>query len=293
MPTLLPRFAIEQPSSLPEASQMLAEYGDDGRAYAGGTELLLAMKQGVLAYDHLIDLKTVTGLDGIERQDSTLRIGALATHRQLQDSPTVRTALPVLAGLEGKVANPRVRSCGTIGGNLCFAEPHSDPATLLVCLDADVEIFGPGGVRKASIGEFLQGPFEVALDPAEILVAIDVPLQRLSEGAAYLKVQSAERPTLGIALTVDLDEDRQTVRATRVTIGSVSPIPYRASDVEDLLRGPVADVERRLDDAAEQLASGADLVDSLEADVAQQRRLIRSMLRRAFGEAVSNVGRAH
>jgi aerobic carbon-monoxide dehydrogenase medium subunit len=291
MATLLPRFAIEQPTSVAEASQMLGHFGDDGRAYAGGTELLLAMKQGVLSYGHLIDLKTVPGLGGIERRDSFLRIGALATHRELQDSVAVQTSLPVLADLESRIANPRVRSSGTIGGNLCFAEPHSDPATLLVCLDATVEVSGPAGERTVSVREFLRGPFEVALDPAEILIAIDVPLLRLSESAVYLKVQLNERPTLGLALLVDLDEGGRSVRSTRVTVGSVSPTPYRDQDAEAVLRGPVSDVERRLDDAAEALASGADLVDSLEGDAAHQRRLIRATLHRAFLQAVSRMDR--
>jgi len=291
MPRLIPRLAIEQPASVAEASQMLAHYGDEGRAYAGGTELLLAMKQGVLAYRHLIDLKTVEGLDGIERLGTSLRIGTLATHRELQDSLAVRTLLPVLAGLESKIANPRVRSCGTIGGNLCFAEPHSDPATLLVCLDAQVEISGGAGSRKTSVAQFLRGPFEVEMDSAEILTSIEVPLLRLSQGAAYRKVQATERPALGLAVLVDLDGDGRTIQGTRVTIGSVSPVPHRDPAVEDWLQGPVEEVQGRLDAAAERLADGAELMDSLEGDVAQQRRLIRTTLHRAFLDALSSRDR--
>src|SRR5207302_11225110 len=117
-----------------EASQMLLTHGDDGRAYAGGTELLLAMKYAGLRYERLVDLKTISGLDGIEDTSDGLRIGALATHHAIETSPLVRERLPVLAELESHVANPRVRCTGTLGGNLCFAEPHSDPATLLLCL---------------------------------------------------------------------------------------------------------------------------------------------------------------
>src|SRR2546427_862999 len=114
MPTLLPRYTIEQPSSLQEASEMLLTYGVEGCAYAGGTELLLAMKQAGLRYGHLVDLKTIDGLDGIEEEDSQLRIGALATHQAIERSPLMRVRLPALAALEADVANPRVRSTGTL-----------------------------------------------------------------------------------------------------------------------------------------------------------------------------------
>ncbi|MFI5266762.1 MAG: FAD binding domain-containing protein, partial [Chloroflexota bacterium] len=131
MPALLPRFSIEQPSTLAEASDMLRGFGEEGRAYAGGTELLLAMKYAGLRYEHLVDLKTIPGLDGIAEASEGLRIGALATHHCIERSPLVRERFPALAELEAHVANPRVRASGTLGGNLCFAEPHSDPATLL------------------------------------------------------------------------------------------------------------------------------------------------------------------
>src|SRR5215216_2923444 len=115
MPTLLPRFTIEQPKSLAEAAEMLCSYGETGRAYAGGTELLLVMKQAGLRYDHLVDLKTIPGLDHVEQHDAAVRIGALATHRALERSPLVRDHLPALAELEAQVANPRVRATGTLG----------------------------------------------------------------------------------------------------------------------------------------------------------------------------------
>src|SRR6266516_810562 len=108
MPTLLTRFSIEQPTTLAEASDMLRDYAEDGCAYAGGTELLLAMKQAGLRYRHLIDLKTVPGLDQIDERDSHIRIGALATHNALERSPLIQTRLPEFARLEARVANPRV-----------------------------------------------------------------------------------------------------------------------------------------------------------------------------------------
>src|SRR3981189_1640815 len=152
--TTLSRFEIHQPASALEASQMLLHYGEDAGIYAGGTELLLAMKHQALNYRHLIDLKVVSGLDSIGVRDGSLEIGATSTHRSIERSALVRKNQPALAEMESHVANVRVRATGTLGGNLCFAEPHSDPATLLQCLDARLVLAGPNGEREMSPAEF-------------------------------------------------------------------------------------------------------------------------------------------
>lgn len=137
---MLQPFALEEPTSVREASALLAHYGEAARLYAGGTELLLAMKEGLLHYDRLINIKTIAGLAGITHDADALRIGAATTHRMLERSPEVHTHFPALTHLEAHVANVRVRGTGTVGGNLCFAEPHTDPGTLLQVYDARVKL---------------------------------------------------------------------------------------------------------------------------------------------------------
>src|SRR4029434_2401641 len=112
----LRKFAIHQPQTIVEASQMLGEFGEQGRAYAGGTELLLAMKHDLLRYEHLVDVKTIPGLDKIEMKNGSMMIGGTATHRAIERSTVVRTNSPVLAEMETNVANVRVRASGTLGG---------------------------------------------------------------------------------------------------------------------------------------------------------------------------------
>src|SRR5512145_2357970 len=106
----LRRFAIHQPRTIAEASQMLAEFGENGRLYAGGTELLLAMKHDLLRYEHLVDVKAIAGLDTIEARDSAVVIGSTVTHRAIERSPIVKKKIPVLADMETQVANIRVRA---------------------------------------------------------------------------------------------------------------------------------------------------------------------------------------
>ena len=156
-------FEIHQPADLAQASDTLRELGDEASAYAGGTELLLAMKFDVLHYPHLVDIKKIPRLNSIEVTDDHLEIGATTTHYQLERSELVRSHLPVMAEMESRVANVRVRASGTIGGNLSFAEPHSDPATLLNVLDSSVVLQSTRDKREIPIGEFVIGAYETSL----------------------------------------------------------------------------------------------------------------------------------
>ena len=133
---MLRRFRLEEPESVQDASQLLARFGDSAKVYAGGTELLLVMKEGLAHYERLINVKKIRNLDGVKLDNGLIAIGALSTHRQLSVSPILRQHLPAFVQMEANVANIRVREVGTIGGNLCFAEPHADPGTLLLVLGA-------------------------------------------------------------------------------------------------------------------------------------------------------------
>jgi aerobic carbon-monoxide dehydrogenase medium subunit len=264
---------------------MLVAYGEGARPYAGGTELLLAMKHAGLRYDRLVDLKTILGLDGIEQSGGDLRIGALATHRTLEKSPLVQEKLPVLAALEAHVANARVRASGTFGGNLCFAEPHSDPATLLLCLDARLHVVGPEGSRNLPLNEFILGPYEVVLDEGELLEAVTIPIPGPEQRAAYRKFQVRERPMLGLALAFDLSDGH--IANPRVAIGSASPTPRRAAAAEALLSGSRQAVDQRLDEAADAVADEAELLDDLDGGTDYKRHLIHVLLGQVYDGALN------
>ena len=283
----LRQFVIHQPQDVKEASEMLGHYGERGRLYAGGTELLLAMKHDLLRYEHLVDAKTIPGLSKIELTDSTIRIGALATHRSIENSSLVKEKLPVMTEMERNVANVRVRATGTLGGNLCFAEPHSDPAALLLALQAKARVQGGGGERVLEMHEFIVGAYETTLGPDELLTGIDVPVLTPTQRAVYLKFQIHERPTLGLALVLDLDDSGQIINKARAAVGSVSVMPCRSDQADSLLVGSKNQVEKKLGDAAQVLAAAADPVDDLEGSADYKRHLIGVFLRRAFTMALS------
>jgi aerobic carbon-monoxide dehydrogenase medium subunit len=281
----LRKFSIHQPKSVGEASQMLGQYGEKGRIYAGGTELLLAMKHDLLRYEHLVDVKTIPDLNKIELKNGSLMIGGCATHRAIERSALVKQSLPVFAEMETNVANIRVRACGTLGGNLCFAEPHSDPATLLTALGAKAYVQGKAGARTVAMDKLITGAYETSLASDELLVGVEIPLLTKTQRAAYLKFQLKERPTLGLALVLDLDGE--SIKKASAVVGSVSASPTQSSQANDLLSGARTQVEKQLADAAEALARAADPVDDMEGGADYKRHLIGVFLRRAFIKALS------
>ena len=264
---------------------MLGELGDKARLYAGGTELLLAMKHDLLRYEHLIDVKTISDLNKIELKNGSLMIGSIVTHRAIERSPIVKGNLPVLAQMETNVANVRVRTSGTLGGNLCFAEPHSDPAALLLALGARAQVQGKAGSKTVGIDKLITGAYETSLASDELLVGVEIPIPAKSQRAAYLKFQLHERPTLGLALVLDVEGDN--ITAATAVVGSVSAVPTQSDKANSLLLGSKAKVEKQLPDAAEALAQAADPVDDLEGSADYKRHLIEVFLKRAFAQALS------
>ena len=264
---------------------MLAEFGEKARLYAGGTELLLAMKHDLLRYEHLIDVKTIPGLNKIERQNSGLMIGGTVTHRVIERSSIVRESVPVLAEMESQIANVRVRASGTLGGNLCFAEPHSDPATLLIALGATVHVQGKSGARTLPIDQLITGAYETSLADDELLASVDIPIAAKSQRAAYVKFQLHERPTLSLALVLNIDGDN--IHNATAVVGSVSTVPAQSETANALLAGSQAQVAKQLGEAAQILAEAADPVEDLEGSADYKRHLVGVFLKRAFAQAFS------
>lgn len=197
---MLPSFRLSRPRDLSEALEAI---GDEKVPYCGGTELLLAMRAGLHRPETLVDIKRVAELSGVSLDNGTVVIGAAERHMDLADHPLVREHLPMLANVEGAVGNARVRAQGSIGGNLCFAEPKSDVATALVAYGAEVTLAGPGGGRVVAVEQFVAGPYFADKEPDELLVDIRVPVPAPGTRAVYLKYQVTERPTVGVALLHD------------------------------------------------------------------------------------------
>jgi carbon-monoxide dehydrogenase medium subunit len=282
---MIPRFAFTRPTTLADAFAAFSAAEGDGAFIAGGTELLQVMKMGFAQFGTLVDLKGIPDLHGIARTaDGGLRIGAATTHRQIERSPIVAEAFPGLVELERGVANVRVRSTGTIGGNLAFAEPHSDPATLLLAAGAAVELAGPSGTRTLSIGDFLLGPLFTAREPDEILVAITIPPAGEGEGRAYGKLAFFERPAASVAVRLSV-RDGAIADAT-VAVGSISEVPELVPEAAAAVVGTEAEPEA-LGAALAGARSAFDAIDAVEDlnGAADYKRHLAGVLLASTGQA--------
>ncbi len=278
---MLPRrFNLHRPQRLEDALELLSKHGDDASPYAGGTELLIAMKARVLSYAHIVDLKGIADLRGISaRADGGLTIGALSTHHELANSALVLERLPAYATLSSNVANIRVRAAGTVGGNLCFAEPHADPPAMLSALNAELVLASPTGRRRLPIQEFILGELSTSRASDEVLVNIEVPGLPKAARAAYRAFGHLERPAVGVAV-VAIPSGKGF--AWRICVGSVCGRPTSLSKLEQSMRGlPVADALATLAKGVEAAAAEVEADDDLRGSAEYKRHLIGVLARRA------------
>ncbi len=282
---MLRRFRLEEPQSVAEVSELLGRFGDSAKVYAGGTELLLAMKEGLVQYERLVNVKNVAGLNEVALADSSVTIGALCTHHQLEISTVIRDTLPSLLKLEENVANVRVRQVGTIGGNLCFAEPHADPGTLLIALGAKMIAEKSATKRAIAAEDFFVDAYETALEEDEVLTKIQVPVAVANGRSAYLKFGYLERPSVGVAVAFNFNGG---VTGVKVAVGCAGPAPRRVPEAEALLEGKGKDeAERNLTQAGAVAGRAAQAISDLHGSQEYKEHIVGVLLKRAFQSALS------
>ncbi len=288
MTTLAP-FALHRATTVAEATDLLMEHGDDAVIYAGGTELLLLMKLRFANPAHLVDIKPITELGGIDVVEGHLRIGAGVAHREIERSPIVRSGWPGIAAMERWVANLRVRNVGTLGGNLAFADPHSDPAAYLLASDAQVVLGRGESRRRLPISEFLVGAYTTALEPGELLVSVDVPALETGTGSSHQRFAFHERPAVTVSCLTQVVDG--TLRAARIAIGSVGAATLRVPEAEALLAGldardPDPDLLARAGAIA---ARVSDPVEDANGSIDYKRHLVTILTGRGLRAALERA----
>ena len=274
-------IALFQPHTLDEAIGVLEAHGEEARPIAGGTALTILLRQGLVRPAALVSLGGIAGLSGIERSDGELVLGALATHRQVELSDVVRQSVPVLADTFGKVANVRVSHAATVGGVLAEADYASDPPAVLLALDAQVDVQGPGGQRTIPISEFFTGFYETSLEPGEIVTRVRVPMPKPGTKAVYEKYvtrSSEDRPCLGVIAAVGPDGE------LKVAVGAVAETPQRFPEVEALARGRALD-DQTIREVAEGYAKRVEPLSDMRGSAWYRTEMIRVWVRRAIQHA--------
>lgn len=286
---MTPPFHLHRPGTISEASRLLRDLGDEAAVYCGGTELLQVMKMGVAAFDHLIDIKAIPDLAEISvTSGGGISIGAAVTHRELERSPLIAERFPVLAELERQVANVRVRNTGSIGGNLCFAEPHSDPATLLTAADAVVHLANGADTRTMALADFIVGPLTTAREPDEILVRIEVPAQPAGSTFAYRRIVFHERPAASVAVRLTTNGGR--IEEATIVVGSVGERPLAIDSAAEAISGAnVNDSADAVEAAAAAAGAACDAYGDINGSEDYKRHLVVVLTRRAVGAAMEQA----
>ena len=309
-------FTLHAPRSLAEASTSLGQYEGEARVIAGGTALVLMLRQGLVRPPALVRLDTVPGLDGVQQEppaapesshpsgqasdvrraspegtvdgDGLLRLGAMTTLRAVAEAPLVQQHLPVLAGACHLVGNVRVRNAATVGGNLCEADYASDPPAVLVALDARVRVHGSGGERELPVAELIQDFYENSLAPDEIVSEVLVPIPPAGTRGAYLKFitrSSEDRPCVGAAAFVRQDQDGR-LADVRVAVGAVAGQPVRLPQVEAEARGQ-APSDALLRELGERYAAAVEPVADARGSAEYRKRMVAVFVRRALRDALA------
>jgi len=276
------RFDLLEPRFLQDACAALAS-DPEAKVVAGGTALLSMIRQGLFSPKTLVNLHKVRDASAISFDPSQgLRIGALATLHEIEDSPVVKQRYPVLAQACHSVANIRIRNMATIGGNLAHGDSQSDPPTALVALDASVELKSWRATRQMKLADFLLGSYETALEPSELVAALLLPPPPAHMKGGYVKFtagSSQERPCAGVATLARMENG--ICRELRLAVGAVSPRPVRVAAGERMAR------ERHLtpslvEDIAVEAARAVDPIDDLRGPADYKRHLVGVLARRAL-----------
>jgi len=242
----IPDFELHKPSTLDQAGALLKQHGLDARLLAGGTDLLVDLKTGRVAAGHVVSLHGIDGLRGLSNDGGALRIGALTTINQLNDSPLLDSAFAALRDATTQMAAHQIRNAATVGGNIASAVPCADLPPLLITMKAEVVLWSAGGERVVSLETFFLGPRQTLLKNGEVLTAVLVPAPEAGFGAAYARL--ALRNGNGIAVAavaagLQLNADG-VIEEARIALGAVAPVPLFAEAASSLLAG------RRTDETA-------------------------------------------
>lgn len=282
-----PAVTYAGPASVSEAVDLLAS-SDNAKVVAGCQSLGVFLRQRLIEPGLLVGLKRIPELAGIDVQpDGGLRIGAMVTQHALETSDVVRQHYPALAEAAALIASPPIRQQGTIGGNLCHADPTGDPPAVLIALRAEVELVSSDGTRRVPVEDFFVDYMETILASDELLVAVHLPAPVGNAGAAYLKhrVRGVDTALVAAGVALALADDGKTIREARVGLAGAGPTPLRARAAEVVLIGgaPTTDTFAAAGAAA---AAESDPLEDTEASAWYRREMIARFVQRAADAAL-------
>ena len=287
------KFTYLVPKTLDEAVSMHASYGDRARYVAGGTDVLIKIKEDKLRPDYLISLKHILGQDRpfLNTETGELFIGAFMTHRAIEKSAIVQHHYPILHDAVTNIGSVQIRNVATIGGNLVNAVPSADGAIPLIALDGKAHIYGPKGHRSVELLRFFLGPGQCDLAASEILLEIVIPPLSPRSGGAYIKHgrrAAMELPMLGVGMLLNMEENLKTCAGVRICLGVAAPTPLRCFEAEKYLIGKTVD-DATLAEAGRIAGEESKVRDSIRGVAWYRREMVAVLVRRMGLKALERV----
>jgi carbon-monoxide dehydrogenase medium subunit len=282
-------FDYHRPASLDEAVALLAEHGDEGRLLAGGHSLIPMMKLRLANPTHLIDLGGIAGLAGIGEDGGAIRIGAMTTQAEVIASELLAAKIPILRETALQIADPQVRYCGTIGGNVANGDPGNDMPAVMMALAAGFLVQGPSGERTIAARDYYRAAFTTALADTEVLRAIRIPVPPAGHGAAYAKMKRKVGDYATAAAAVVLVMDGGSCRDARIALTNLADVPLLAEAAGQALVGSTID-DAAIDKAAQAAVAITDPASDLRGPAEFRKHVAGVMVRRAVRQARERAG---
>ena len=281
-------FAYHRPSSVKEAVGLLAQFGDDGRALAGGHSLIPMMKLRLATPANLVDLGGIADLKGVRAEGNDIVIGAMTTQHDVIGSPLLGDKIPILRETSEQIADPQVRYLGTLGGNVANGDPGNDMPAVMLCLNATYHVMGKGGERRIAAREFYQGAYFTALEAGDVLTAVRIPIPAAGHGYAYEKLKRKVGDYATAAAAVVLTMSGGKVGSCSIGLTNVAETPLWAQEAARILTGSALDAAtvKRAVAAAEAITAPAT---DARGPAQYRTKMAGVMLSRALARAKSRA----
>lgn len=282
-------FSYYAPTSVDETVAVFSEFGDEAKVIAGGQSLVPMMALRLARFDHLVDLNGVDELRGVQRQNGTLSIGAMTTHRDLERG--IAQDVPLLARAAPFIGHSQIRNRGTVGGSCAHADSSAEWPAVALTLDAEFDVRGPNGTRTIRAADFFVSTFMTALEPDEILIALKVPVsaERCGFGVAEFARRHGDFALAGSTVALQVDESG---RVSRLAIGLIGlgSTPLRATAAEAAAAG--ADVQALdLAEVAQMAVADCEPADDIHGEAVYRRQVGAVTVEQALAQAVQEAGR--
>jgi carbon-monoxide dehydrogenase medium subunit len=280
-------FEYFRAKTVEEACSLISRQGEEGKILAGGQSLITLLRQKLISPSYLVDIKGISDLDTIRFDDKKgLSMGGLTTHRAMERSPLIQKKYPVLSEMEMSVASVQTRNWGTIGGNLCCADPIGDAAPALIALNAQIKLLSLRGERTIPLQGFFTDYFTTILEPDELLTEIQLPPPADHTGAVYMKFSTIEAgiKVVSVSALITLDSSKRTCTDARIVMSAVAPVPFKAERAGKHLLGKSIN-EKLIEEGAQMASEEADPTSDVHASAEYRREIAKVMVRRAVKAA--------